>query len=54
MSSWDVIAVTAAGGSSVPSLLVTVVILLKPQAEKPTTSRVRITSASSNLRREAS
>src|SRR5207249_6423278 len=54
ISSWDVNSATWSGGSGVPSLRVTVVILLKPHAENPTTSRVRTRSARSSRRREDS
>src|SRR5437588_5602091 len=52
--SCELTSATCSGGSVSPRLLVTVVILLKPHAEKPTTSSVRIRSASRSLRRDAS
>ena len=54
ISSCEVITLTCAGGSGKPFSVVTVAILLNPHAEKPTTSRVRITSAMRSRRREAS
>src|SRR2546423_499363 len=51
--SCELTSATWSGGSVSPRLLVTVVILLKPHAENPTTSSVRIRSARRSLRRSA-